>query len=227
MKVKVWRQESASSEGCFEVFDYDGPKDISISALLDHLNYNDNIIDENGKETTRIQWECSCQQGVCGACAMVINGRPALACDTFLSDLKEEDVTLRPLRKFPVVRDLTVDRSLIQENLMKTDIYIGEYQPDKSHSHAHQYAAAKCLKCGLCLEVCPNYVNGKTFFGAVFANDCFLVSARNRSRLQDIKKYYSKHFGSSCSKSLACEDVCPMNIPTLASIATLNRRILS
>ena len=147
---------------------------------------------------------------------MVINGRPALACETFLKDLKGKEITIRPLQKFPVVRDLVVDRSSIHENLKQANVCIGEYQPSSDADHAHQYAAAKCLKCGLCLEVCPNYVNGNTFYGAVFVNDCFLVSARNREQRGEIRKAYRQHFESDCSKALSCMDVCPMKIPILS-----------
>ena len=169
---------------------------------------------------------CSCLQGICGACAMVINGKPALACETFTRDLKGKDIEIRPLRKFPVIHDLVVDRTFIHENLKQADIYIGEYQPAADNDHDHQYAAAKCLKCGLCLEICPNYVNGRTFYGAVFANDCYLAASRNRAEDGRIRALYAEHFGKTCSKSLSCMDVCPMKIPTLASIARLNRRNL-
>ncbi len=162
-------------------------------------------------------------QGVCGACAMVINDMPALACETFLRDCKGDELILRPLRKFPVIHDLIVDRSSIHENLKCEEVYICAYDPAAHEDHSHQYEVAKCLKCGLCLEVCPNYTNGATFFGAVFANDCYLVSARNQGKAKEIRKTYASHFGNGCSKSLSCADVCPMHIPTLASIAKLNR----
>ena len=155
---------------------------------------------------------------------MVINGIPALACETFLKDLKGDELTLRPLQKFPIIHDLMVDRSVIQENLMQTNVFIGKYLPKSGADHEHQYTAAKCLKCGLCLEICPNYVDGKNFFGAVFVNDCFLVSVRNRDKSKEIGTAYGEHFGSACSKSLSCMDVCPMKIPTLASIAKMNRK---
>ena len=154
---------------------------------------------------------------------MVINGRPALACETLLRDLNCDELVLRPLRKFPVIRDLMVDRSSIQENLRKSGMFIGEYSGSDSREHEQQYSVSKCLKCGLCLEVCPNYTDGKTFFGAAFANDCYLVAARNREKAMEIRKSYVQHFGSACSKSLSCVDVCPMKIPTLASIAKLNK----
>ncbi|MBQ9544294.1 MAG: succinate dehydrogenase/fumarate reductase iron-sulfur subunit [Clostridia bacterium] len=223
MKVKILRRQSAASEPYWETFEYDGPAENSVAGVLDYINYHDDIKNDEGENTARIGWECSCLQGVCGACAMVINGVPALACETFLKDLKSDTLELRPLSKFPAVRDLMTDRSLIHENLTKTNVYIGEYNPSSDKDHAHQYTAAKCLKCGLCLEVCPNYVNGKNFFGAVFANDCYLVASRNKNKAQEIKKNYAKHFGSGCSKSLSCMDVCPMNIPTIASMAKLNR----
>ena len=225
MRVKVLRKASPVSEPYWEVFEYDGPMDNSVAGVLDYINYHDDIVTADGKKTGRIGWECSCMQGVCGACAMVINRVPALACETMVRDLKGDEIELRPLQKFPVISDLVVDRSVIQEDLKKTGMYIGEYQPAniKEKEREHQYAAAKCLKCGLCLEVCPNYVNGQTFFGAAFANDCYLVASRNKEKAKEIKAVYNEHFGHDCSKALSCMDVCPMHIPTLSSIARMNR----
>ena len=224
MRVRILRQQMPASEPYWETFEYDGPAENSVAGVLDYINYNDDVVNIEGKRSTRIGWECSCLQGVCGACAMVIDGRPALACETLVRDLKGEEIEIRPLRKFPVIHDLIVDRSSIQENLTKTNVFIGEYQPSEDGDHGHQYTAAKCLKCGLCLEVCPNYVNGRTFFGATFANDCYLVAARNRTKAKEISRVYGEHFGGNCSKSLSCMDVCPMRIRTIASIARLNRR---
>jgi len=224
MKVRVLRQQSPFSAPYWEDFEYDGSEDNSVAGLLDYINYHDDIVNDEGKRTTRIGWECSCLQGLCGACAMVINGKPVLACETFVRDMKGKDLEIRPLRKFPVIHDLVVDRTVIHENLKQSDICIGEYRPAADSDHAHQYAVAKCLKCGLCLEVCPNYVDGHTFFGALFANDCYLAASRNSSEEGRISAVYAEHFGKTCSKSLSCMDVCPMKISTLASMARLNRK---
>ena len=192
--------------------------------MLDDLNYKDDLKDISGAPARRIQWECSCLQGMCGACAMVINNKPALACETFLKELKGDTVILEPLRKFPTVSDLVIDRGIIQENLKKANAYIKEYKGAPAEEYAHMYAEGKCLKCGLCLEVCPNYADGKTFYGAAFANDCYLIASRSGSQETAITESYKKNFAKGCSKSLSCEDVCPMKIPTLASIAKMNRR---
>ena len=223
MKIKILRQKMSDSQPYWETFDYNGTPDISVAALLDYINFNDDIINDEGNKTDRIGWDCSCLQGVCGACAMVINDIPALACETFLKNLKGGIVTIRPLRKFPVVHDLIVDRSSIHENLKRTNVFIGEYQPQQNEDFRHQYDAAKCLKCGLCLEVCPNYTGGHNFYGALFANDCYLVSVRNKAKAKNIKKIYESHFANACSKSLSCMDVCPMHIETIASIGKLNK----
>lgn len=223
MKVRILRQEASDATPHWESFDYDGARGISVAGLLDHINFHDDIVTDDGKKTSRIMWECSCLQGVCGACAMVINNVPALACETFLRDLTGDVVTLRPLQKFPVIRDLVVNRNVIHEGLKRTNVFVGEYRPKDGEDHTHQYTVAKCLKCGLCLEVCPNYTSGHSFLGALFANDCYLVYARNHEKSKDIRKTYAKNFGNSCSKSLSCMDVCPMSIPTIASMARLNR----
>ena len=223
MKIRILRQKSAESEPYWECFDYDGPEDNTIAGVIDYLNFNDDIINDAGEKTSRIGWECSCMQGMCGACAMIINDVPALACEAFLKDLKGDGITIRPLTKFPVIRDLVVDRSSIHENLKKTNVFIGEYEPPEDKDHEHQYTAAKCLKCGLCLEVCPNYEDGGSFYGATFANDCYLVAARNHDKSKEISKVYNEHYKKDCTVVLTCRDICPMGIPMTASMAKLNR----
>ena len=224
MRVKILRQAYPGAKPYWQEFDYEAVENQTVAGMLDELNYKDDLKDISGAPARRIQWECSCLQGMCGACAMVINNKPALACETFLKELKGDTVILEPLRKFPTVSDLVIDRGIIQENLKKANAYIKEYKGAPAKEYAHMYAAGKCLKCGLCLEVCPNYEGGKTFYGAAFANDCYLIASRSGSQENAITESYKKNFAKGCSKSLSCEDVCPMNIPTLASIAKMNRR---
>ena len=222
MKVRILRKRPTEDRQYWEEFIYEGPSDISVAGMLDDLNYKDDIVNAKGENVPRIAWECSCLQGICGGCAMVINGRPALACETFLRDLGDE-ISIRPLTKFPVINDLVIDRGIIQENALKVNDYIREYRPSPEKEHAHQYSVAKCLKCGLCLEVCPNYIKGDRFYGALFANDCYLIATRSGVYDKAIKEDYDRHFAAGCSKSLACVEVCPMKIPTLSSMAKMNR----
>lgn len=224
MRIRIRRQRMPHAESYWQEFEYDGPADNTVAGVLDYLNYRDDITDAQGNHVPRISWECSCLQAVCGSCAMVINGRPALACETFLKDLKGDMITIEPLSKFPVISDLVVDRSIIEENLRDSDAYIREYEKSDRSDHLQQYTAAKCLKCGLCLEVCPNYVSGENFFGALYANDCFLISSMSAEKNGEIKRAYDRHFAAGCSKSLSCMDVCPMKIQTITSMARMNRR---
>ena len=224
MLVKIKRQEHADSPSYWQSFEYDGNKNTTVAAVLDYLNYNDDLYDINGEPARRIQWECSCMQKSCGACAMVINGTPALACNTFLKDIKSEILILEPLKKFPVCSDLIVDRSIIYENLKRAEMYIEDYAGADEKEYDNQYMVSKCLKCGLCLEVCPNYVKGENFFGALFANDAYLSYTQSENRKKKILSQYKKHFSAGCSKSLSRIKVCPVEIPTLASMAKMNRK---
>ena len=223
MKIKILRQAMPDSQPYWQEFSYEWKENQTVAGMLEELNYKDDLTDISGNPARRIQWECSCLQGMCGACAMVINHRPALACETFLRNLGDAVVTLEPLRKFPTICDLVVDRGSMQENLKKANAYIGEYREADTKEYEHMYAAGKCLKCGLCLEVCPNYDGGQTFFGAAFANDCYLIASRSGSMETSVREAYGAHFAKGCSKALSCVDVCPMKIPTLASIAKMNR----
>lgn len=224
MIVTIKRQSAPDSAPYWQSFTYDGPAHVSVSAVLDALNYTDDLFDTEGIPARRIRWECSCMQAVCGGCAMVINGVPALACATFADEVKGKTLVLEPLSKFSVVADLIVDRGIIYENLNRAKAYLDSLADGDKRHHAQQYSTAKCLKCGLCLEVCPNYYPGGEFFGAVLANESYLITTQATDDAPQLVKEYKKHFAAGCSKALSCRTVCPVGIETLTSIMRMNRK---
>ena len=224
MIVKIKRQAGPEAPGYWQSFAYEGDRHVTVSAVLDALNYTDDLFDLEGKPAPRIRWECSCMQAVCGGCAMVINGIPALACATYADQVKGEELVLEPLSKFPVIADLMVDRSIIYEQLLQAKAYLENVATSDKGQLPHQYSVAKCLKCGLCLEVCPNYRPGGQFYGAVLANESYLLASQSAEKKPPVVQEYKKHFGAGCSKALSCQSVCPMQIETITSILRMNRK---
>ena len=224
MIVKIKRQHTPDSDPYWQSFLYDGPSHVPVSAVLDTINYTDDLFDAEGKPASRIRWECSCMQAICGGCARVINGVPALACNTFADEVKGESLVLEPLSKFPVVADLIVDRTMIYENLNQAKVYIEGLVASDKKQHEQQYSVAKCLKFGLCLEVYPNYRPDGEFFGAILANESYLLASQSTESAPRVVKEYKTHFGAGCSKALSCQSVCPMKIETITSIMRMNRK---
>ena len=122
----------------------------------------------DGQDVAPVAWECNCLEEVCGACTMVINGRTRQACSALVDNLLGDNPTqieLRPMTKFPVVRDLVVDRSRLFRALSRVKGWIsvdGYYElgPGPRLSEAQQqeaYPFSECMSCGCCLEACPQY----------------------------------------------------------------------
>lgn len=205
MKIlfEVTRQRSASEKPYVQRVTLE-THDTTVAQALD-------IINEGELAGDPISWDCSCKQKKCGACAMLINGRPRLACDTRLSEFPKGKIALAPLRKFPVVRDLTVDRSVMFDDL-KT---LGSWLEDSAENDGTgiSYDASRCLQCGCCLEVCPNFFAGGEFFGtAAVMSASRLIAQAPDSEKKRLYDAYNGHFYKGCGKSLACRDICPAGI---------------
>ena len=170
------------------------------------------FLDEKGLTVEPVRFEEGCGQKRCGACAMLINGIPSLACDTILKD--GEEFFLEPLKKFPVVSDLLVDRSIMMDNLKTLKLWAEEGAGVSGREFENAYEASLCLQCGCCLEACPNYYSGGSFFSAAaFAPQARLLSSLSNSQRAEVRKLYREHVYRGCGKSLACEKVCPARLP--------------
>ena len=122
-----------------------------------------------GQPAAPVAWDCNCLEEVCGACTMVINGRVRQACtaliDALLAD-RPEGIELRPMTKFPVIRDLVVDRSRIFAIMKKlkawvpVDSYLdmGSGPRQSQENQQMAYVLSKCMSCGCCLEACPQFL---------------------------------------------------------------------
>lgn len=181
----------------------------TVASALTAINNAGNYVDSQQRPVGQIRWECSCLQKKCGACAMVINSLPRLACDTRLADCKGK-ITIEPLRKFPVIEDLIVDRSAMLGQLRDMQLWLEENAPLDEKSCGTAYEASRCLQCGCCLEVCPNFAVGLPFFGMSAAVPASRIIAESRKK--EFLRQYKKHVYEGCGKSLACRNICPAGI---------------
>ncbi len=217
ISVKIKRQKSCKEKPYYETFEYLGDLNITVASLLDELNSREVLYNTTREVSERITWECSCQQKMCGACAIVICGVPSLACSTYLSDIiiNGNNVLLEPLSKFPVIKDLKVDRSILFEYMKTMSLWLENEAIVEQGKYREQYQASRCLMCGCCLEVCPNFVLGDNFYGAIsfVAASKLINQSQYGEHRKEIKKKYKKYVYEGCGKSLACNKICPVGIP--------------
>lgn len=215
VELDFTRQKGPDQEPYIQriLYETDDPKE-SVASALTRINRDGNWKDIEGRPVDEIHWESSCLQKKCGACAMVIDGRPALACGSLLRDHRGSGpMTIAPLSKFPVVRDLVTDRRILFDNLRTFGMWEEGAASLNEKKSGTAYEASRCLQCGCCLEVCPNFAPGDAFFGAAgFVPAARLLSSLPKAQRERIRKAYLAHEYRGCGKSLACMDICPAEI---------------
>ncbi len=164
---------------------------------------------------------------------MVINGKPRQSC-TALVDQLEQPIHLEPMKTFPVVRDLQIDRSRMFDSLKKVKAWIpidGTYDLGPGPRMAENkrqwaYELSKCMTCGVCLEACPNVNDNSDFIGPAALSQVRLFNAHPTGEMnkeERLKELMGDGGISSCSNSQNCVQSCPKGIPLTTSIAALNR----
>jgi succinate dehydrogenase / fumarate reductase iron-sulfur subunit len=206
-----------------------------ISALME---IQKNPINIKGERVTPVAWEQGCLEEVCGSCSMLINSKPRQACtaliDRLLEDTQNGPIILAPFSKFPLVRDLIIDRSSMFENLKKVHAWVdvdGLYAkgPGPKISQAKQevmYAISKCMTCGCCIESCPQAALDTEFVGPQIFGQVRFFNANPVGKMHKdirLKAVMGEDGISHCGNAQNCQKVCPRGVPLLDSIAAIGR----
>lgn len=232
VELKVRRQDDPFSDPYWQHFDLQAlPRD-NIVAVLRRLR--ENPITSDGERVDPIIFDHNCMEEVCGACAMLINGRPRLACSTLVEDLKQP-IVLEPLPKFPLIRDLLVDRARMFEHLKHVRAWIrieGPWPLPESGARisprqwAEDYPYSRCMSCGCCLAACPQYDEGQDFVGPAALAQVRLLNAQPSGQIdrsERLHRIMGQGGLSDCGNAQNCVRVCPKEIPLTTAIGELGR----
>ena len=184
-----------------------------------------------------LQFDFCCRAGICGSCAMVINGRPSLACHTKTKDLPDE-ITLLPLPVFKLIGDLSVDTGVwFRAMYDKVESWIHtrkEFDPKAleermDNAVAEQiYELERCIECGCCVAACGTARLRDDFMGAAALNRVarFVVDPRDTRTDKEYFEIIGNDTGIfGCMGLLACEDVCPKDLPLQNQLGYLRRKM--
>jgi len=171
VRVRVLRQDVAGGESYWERFEVSYEPNMNVISVLQKIAAQ--ARSQDGRKVAPVAWDCNCLEEVCGSCTMLINGRTRMACSALVDRLQAEsgdEIELRPMSKFPVVRDLVVDRRRLFRGLEKVKAWVpveGSYDlgPGPRISPEEQedaYPLSECMSCGCCLEACPQYTKVET-----------------------------------------------------------------
>lgn len=230
VKFKVKRQDDPESKSYYEEFEvpYESGMNV-ISLLMATKQYTQTT---SGEATEPVCYESACLEEVCGSCTMVINGKVQQAC-TALVDKFQGDIVLEPMSKFPVKRDLIVDRSRMFEALKKVKAWIdidgiydlGEGPKVMPSIQEENYTLSRCMTCGCCLEACPQWTNEGSFIGAQAISQAVLFNSHpnGQSTKADRTHALIENGLNNCGNAQECVKACPKEIPLTDSIARANR----
>ena len=240
LTLKVWRQANSESKGKMETYQIaDVSPDMSFLEMMDVLN--EQLMN---KGIDPIAFDHDCREGICGMCSMFINGeahgpdRLVTTCQLHMRKFSDGDtITIEPFRAkaFPVIKDLTVDRSAF-DRVQQAGGFVsvntsGNTQdanaiPIDKHDADKAFDAATCIGCGACVATCKN-ASAMLFVSAKVSQYSLLpqgkVEATDRV-INMVKQMDEEGFGN-CTNTGACEVECPKGI-SLENIARMNREYL-
>src|SRR5713101_4822805 len=185
-----------------------------------------------------LSYRFACRVGMCGSCAMTVNGRPRWTCRTHVSKVVAGGrLEIGPLENLPIIKDLTTDMRPFFEKWQQAK---GVFAPSKTRADAIEEirpegaariaadAAIECINCGICYAACDTVRWNSDYLGPAALNRAWSLvnderDAGNRARLQAVAADGGCH---ACHSHQSCQELCPLSLNPTASIAGLKRRTL-
>lgn len=177
----------------------------------------------------------SCRQATCGSCGMRINGRPALACFTKVSELNSDTVTVEPMNNFPIIRDLAVRFDRLFDNHRSIRPYLEAKENDSGREHLQSpkeldefIQFANCIKCGLCNSACPTMATDTSFAGpqALAQAYRYVADSRDAGKDKRLRIIDDSHGIWRCHFAGSCSQVCPKGVDPAMGIQLLRGYML-
>ena len=235
VRLKVLRQDGPDQPQPkrWEEFDVPWLPQMNVISVLMEVRKNPVTIE--GKKVAPVVWESVCLEEVCGACTMLVNGKVRQSCTALVDQISPngEPITLEPMTKFPLLRDLIVDRSRMFESLKKVKAWIqldGTYElgaaPRQSQEEQEEaYPLSRCMTCGCCLEACPQVNDSSPFMGPAALSQVRLFNMHPSGKMHAagrIEAIMGEDGVAGCGKAQNCVEVCPKEIPLVDSIAVVS-----
>ncbi len=236
VRLRIRRQDSPERVETrrWEEFDVVATPGLSVAGALRAIA--ERPVTATGAAVAPVAWDGDCTELDCGACTLLIDGLPRPACGTPLMSVARprRALVLEPLAKFPLVRDLVVDRARPAAVLRELDPSIpllpdttapapAERAPD---AELARVALGRCTSCGACLEACPQYGPHADYVGAAaLARVAFAVSHATGAltRRARVGALMVPGGVADCGQAEACVEVCPQGIPLVDAIQAMSR----
>jgi succinate dehydrogenase / fumarate reductase iron-sulfur subunit len=234
IRLKILRQDDGTKPDTkrWEEFDVGWHPRMNVISALMEIQKNPRTVD--GTTVAPVVWEASCLEEVCGSCTMLVNGKVRQACSALVDRVAPDGgtITLAPMSKFPVVRDLIVDRSSMFEQLKKVKAWVKidgthELGPGPRQSPEKQeeaYPLSRCMTCGCCMEACPQINARSNFIGPHAISLVRLYNLHPTGKMhaaERLEPLMGEGGIADCGKAQNCVEVCPKEIPLVDSIAVV------
>jgi succinate dehydrogenase / fumarate reductase iron-sulfur subunit len=238
IKVEIKRQATPDAKATTETFEIPYRPNMNITSLLGEIALNP--VDVSGRETTPVTYDSNCLEEICGSCTMLINGQARMACSALVDKLQGGDpnktITLAPLSKFPVVRDLAVDRSVLFENLKAVKAWVpidGTYDlgggpRQQPQVQQQRYPLSNCISCTICMEVCPQFNDVTGFVGAATIAQAKLFNmdpAGSVLKEERLRALAGDGGIQECGFAQNCVQACPKQLPLTEAISDMGRDV--
>ena len=192
------------------------------------------------KQDPSLQFDFICRAGICGSCAMIINGSPDLACRTLTSKFPEGEIKLLPLPGFELIGDLSVNTGKAMRQMSeRVESWIHDLNADSVDLDRLEermdpdvadeiYELERCVECGCCLSACATKRMREGFLGAVgfMRLARYAIDPRDKRSDEEFYEIIGDDEGVfGCMTLLGCQDYCPKDLPHQTQIAYLRRKM--
>jgi len=231
LKINVLRYnpQDPESRPHLQTFEVDEAPSMTLFVALNDIR---------DRQDPSLQFDFVCRAGICGSCAMLIDGRPGLACRTLTSSLGEQ-ITLAPLPFFELIGDLSVNTGKWMRGMSERleawihtseEVDVRRLEERMEPELAEQiYELERCIECGCCLAACGTARMRENFVGAVGLNKIARLRLDPRDQRADTDYYEligDDHGVFGCMSLLGCHDVCPKDLDLQTQIAYMRRKML-